>query len=38
MAELVFVKAECDTVDVKMEYEDEEEDPLMMTSNSTRGT
>lgn len=33
MAEFAFVKAECESVDVKEEYV-EEEDPLMMTSNS----
>jgi hypothetical protein len=36
MAEFVFVKAECESVDVKDEYV-EEEDPLMMTSNSETG-
>ena len=36
MAEFVFVKTECETVDVKEEYV-EEEDPLMIKSNSKTG-
>ena len=36
MADFVFVKTECETVDVKEEYV-EEEDPLMITSNSKKG-
>ena len=36
MAAFVFVKTECETVDVKEEYV-EEEDPLMITSNSKKG-
>jgi hypothetical protein len=37
MAEFAFVKAECETVDVKEEYV-EEEDPLMITSSSETGS
>ena len=36
MADLIFVKTECETVDVKEEYA-EEEDPLMITRNSEEG-
>ena len=36
MAELTFVKAESESVNVKEEYV-EEEDPLMMTSNIETG-
>ena len=36
MAEFAFVKAECEAVDVKEECL-EEEDPLMITSNSETG-
>ena len=36
MSAFVFVKTECETVDTKEEYV-EEEDPLMKTSGSSRG-
>ena len=36
MADFVFVKTECGTVDVKEEYV-EEDDPLMITRNSEEG-
>ena len=36
MDEFTFVKAECESVNVKEEYV-EEEDPLMITSNSETG-
>ena len=36
MADFVFVKSECDDVDVKEEFE-EEEDPLMITSLNETG-
>ena len=36
MSDFIFVKAEFEIVDVKEEYL-EEEDPLMITSNTLRG-
>ena len=36
MADFVFVKSECETMDVKEEFE-EEEDPLMITSLNRTG-